>query len=267
MEGSFRDEDLETDSFDSESEGGFDIIYNMVSILPDEYNLVSKVPDRNQEEIEMASHRPICYFVMNNGCIEEKIVFFERSGDAMKSHLKTLFIRAKVYDVPINKILIDGGVAVNLMPQFLLSKIGKCEEDLKPHNMVLSNYEEKTGQNLGVLQVNLTMGSITRLKIFLVIDSKASYNMLLGREWIHGIGVVPSSLHQRVSIWRSNGIVEHVEGYQGYFMDEVNNIIGSNFDRNLANIMPFSPPRTEEVPLEEAFVSLKLHPTLGFFWD
>lgn len=101
---------METDSFNSDSEGGYDVICNMVSILPIEYDIVSKVPGKDHEYIEMANHIPICYFVMNNGSIEEQNAFFERPDDAMKNHLKPLFIRAKVNDVPINIILIDGGV-------------------------------------------------------------------------------------------------------------------------------------------------------------
>lgn len=61
--------------------------------------------------------------------------------------------------------------------------------------MVLSNYKGKVITTLGVIQVDLTVGTITMPTMFMVIASKANYNMLLGREWIHGIGVVPSSMH------------------------------------------------------------------------
>lgn len=49
----------------------------MVSVLPREYDCVTEVielVDCNEEE--MAKHKPVCYFVMNNGCIEEKNAFF-----------------------------------------------------------------------------------------------------------------------------------------------------------------------------------------------
>jgi len=63
----------------------------------------------------------------------------------------------------------------------------------------LSNYYEgKAGFSLGALQVNLTVGTVTRLTLFMVVSSKVIFNLLLGKEWIHGITVVPSSMHQRV---------------------------------------------------------------------
>ncbi|MCI28605.1 hypothetical protein A2U01_0049807, partial [Trifolium medium] len=41
------------------------------------------------------------------------------------------------------------------------------------------------------------VGSTVRSTLFLVVASKANYNLLLGREWIHGVGAVSSTLHQK----------------------------------------------------------------------
>jgi len=140
----------------------------------------------------------------------------------MKNHLKPFFIQAKVDEVSINKVLVDGGTAFNLMPQSLLKRIDKTDKDLKPHNVILSNYEGKLGHSISALQVSLTVGTVVRPTLFMVVPSKANFNLLLGREWIHGIGVVPSSMHQRISIWIDDGIVENIEADQIYFLAEVN---------------------------------------------
>lgn len=57
--------------------------------------------------------------------------------------------------------------------------------------MVFSNYEGKTRNIMGVVQVDLAVGTTTRSTLFMVIDSKANFNLLLGREWIHGTGLFP----------------------------------------------------------------------------
>jgi len=44
----------------------------------------------------------------------------------------------------------------------------------------MSNYEGKAGFSLGALQVNLTEGSVTRPTSFIVVPSKANFNLLLG---------------------------------------------------------------------------------------
>ncbi|XP_057446268.1 uncharacterized protein LOC130738310 [Lotus japonicus] len=157
----------------------------------------------------------------------------------MKSHLKPLFVWAKVEEKGVNKVLVDGGAAINLMPRFMLKKLGKTEADLIPHDMVLSDYEGKTSTSMGgAIMLNITVGTVGRSTLFIVVPSKANYNLLLGREWIHGVGAVPSTLHQRISIWKADGIVEIVQADQSYYLAEAGYVDKKNFEKNLATISP-----------------------------
>ena len=109
---------------------------------------------------ESTGQKPLCYYVMKNGVVEEQYATLEKPTSDMMYHLKPLFIRAKVDGFPVNKVFVDGGAAVNLMPQSLLMKIGKFDIDLKRHNMFLSNYEGNTSHILGVIQVNLSVARL-----------------------------------------------------------------------------------------------------------
>ena len=100
----------------------------------------------------------------------------------MNHHLKPLFIQAKINGVSVNKVLVDGGATVNLLPQSLLGKIGLVDTDLKPHNVVLTNYEGTTGNSLGAIEMELIVVSVSRTTMFMVVPSKANFNVLLGRE-------------------------------------------------------------------------------------
>lgn len=158
-----------------------------------EHDSVSEVSEAEEDYVhdEVANKKPIFYYVMNNNVIEEQQGIFERPGLRMMYHLKPLFIREKVDNIPVNKVFIDGGATVNLVPHSLFKNMGKTDEDLGSHHMVLSNYEDKTNHILGVIQVDLSVGSTSRPPLFMVITSNANYNLLLGHEWIHEIGVVP----------------------------------------------------------------------------
>ncbi|MCI31552.1 hypothetical protein A2U01_0052764, partial [Trifolium medium] len=126
---------MDDDLLDSEPD--FDVICNVVSILPREYDVWYEITDREEEfeEPPFADFKPVCYYVMDNGCVEEQQAIFEKPDEGMKNHLKPLFVRAKVNNVGVNKVLIDGGAAVNLMPHSLLNKIGKYDTDLHSHNI------------------------------------------------------------------------------------------------------------------------------------
>lgn len=167
----------------------------IVSVFPVEYDMVSEVSETEGDCVpnETDGGKPLCYYVMNSSMVEEHKVMFERRNPGMMYHLKSLFIRAKVDGMAVNKVFIDGGVAANLMPYTLFRKMGKGDEDLRKHNMVLSNYEGKTSNIMRVVHVDPVVGTTTRSTLFMVIDSKVNFNLILGREWIHGIGLY----HQR----------------------------------------------------------------------
>ncbi|MCI72768.1 hypothetical protein A2U01_0094032, partial [Trifolium medium] len=70
----------------------------------------------------------------------------------MRGHLKPLFIKAEVNeDFKVNKVLIDGGTAVNLMPESFLSKIDKFEKDFMDHNIVITDFNGNSAKSLGVI--------------------------------------------------------------------------------------------------------------------
>ena len=155
----------------TDSEQDFDVICNLVSIVPVEYDMISEVDDSKEEfdPRDMGEYKPMCYFV-NDGSKDNQKAICELPDDSMRSHHKPLFIQAKVDEIGINKVLVDGGADVNLMPQSLLKRIGKTDKDLK------------AGHSLGALQVSLTMGTMVRPTLFMVVPSEANYNLLFGRE-------------------------------------------------------------------------------------
>jgi len=93
----------------------------------------------------------------------------------------------------------------------------------------------------------------------MVVPSKANFNILLGREWIHRIGVAPSSMHQRIVIWRDDGLAENIEADQSYFLVEVNQVTRNIFERSLANIATCSAENGSTGQIDVSFV--RLHPT------
>ncbi|CAJ2630140.1 unnamed protein product [Trifolium pratense] len=171
------EDDMEDDDLLDEG-SDFDVMVNVVSILPLEYDVPTEVNELEEdfEALNLADHKPMCYYVMQN--------------------------------------------------------------DLHSHNVVLANYEGKTGHSLGAVQLEVCVGSTVRKTLFMVIAAKPNYNLLLGREWIHGVGAIPSTMHQRLIIWREDGLVENVEADQSAYVSETGTVTLQNFDKNLASIAP-----------------------------
>uniref|UniRef100_A0A151UEV8 Uncharacterized protein n=1 Tax=Cajanus cajan TaxID=3821 RepID=A0A151UEV8_CAJCA len=126
----------------------------------------------------------------------------------MKDHLKPLLLTLMIEGVEVNKVLVDGGTAINILPQTMLKCFGKTLADLKPHNILIADYAGKSSQPEGMILLDVQIGSVKRTTIFIVTPLKANFNVLLGREWIQEMGAVPSTMHQKVFFWNDD---EHLE--------------------------------------------------------
>jgi hypothetical protein len=73
--------------------------------------------------------------------------------------------------------------------------------DLKKTNMSLSGFSGEPAEAKGIVSKELTVGSKTIPTAFFMVDVKGWYNVLLGQDWIHANGCVPSTVHQCVVQW------------------------------------------------------------------
>ena len=72
-------------------------------------------------------------------------------------HLKALYMKGFVDGMPMNKMLVDGGASINLMPYTTFRKLGKGPEDLLETDMMLRDFEGNTSKTQGATNVELTI--------------------------------------------------------------------------------------------------------------
>jgi hypothetical protein len=114
--------------------------------------------------------------------------------------LKALYLKDYINGQPINKMLVNTGAVVNIMPYSVLRQLGQSTGDLIKTNVTLSDFNGQTSEAQGVLSVDLIVGSKTVPTSF-IINSKSTYNVLLGRDWIHANCCIPSTMHQCLIQW------------------------------------------------------------------
>jgi len=143
---------------------------NMVFMLPMEFLALS-----SDDELEFSNQ-------IAQLALDPMTAIFEKPADDERQHLKALFVKGKVDGQPMNKILIDGGAAINIMPYAVYRKLGKGDQDLTNTDMMLNDFEGNVSPVKGAICVELTIGSKTLPTIFFVISRKGAYNLLLGRD-------------------------------------------------------------------------------------
>jgi hypothetical protein len=122
-------------------------------------------------------------------------VIFEKPRERNYRHLKALYLKGYINSQPVSRMLVDTGAAVNIMPYSVLRQLGHSVGDLIKTNITLSDFNGQTSQAQGVLSVDLTVGGKTVPTLLFVVNSKGSYTVLLGRDWIHANCCIPSTMH------------------------------------------------------------------------
>ncbi|KAL2470473.1 Uncharacterized protein Adt_38609 [Abeliophyllum distichum] len=64
------------------------------------------------------------------------------------------------------------------------------------HNRPLYGFNQKGQRAIGMIRLKLQTGELNSSTLFHVIDAKTSYELFLGRVWLHETGVVSSIWHQ-----------------------------------------------------------------------
>ena len=97
-----------------------------------------------------------------------KEIVFIKPNERASSHIKPLYIEAHFDGIPLNRVLVDNGAAVNVLPQRTLEALGKSHRDLIGTNVTVSDFVGQVNNTRGMLAVDLTVGSKTAVSAFFV---------------------------------------------------------------------------------------------------
>ena len=104
----------------------------------------------------------------------------------------------KYLDHIVAKVLIEHGSSLNVMPKSTLDKLPFNASHLKPSSMVVWDFDGSHRDIKGEIDLLIQIRPHICQITFQVMDINLAYRCLLGRPWIHSVGVVPSTLHQRL---------------------------------------------------------------------
>jgi len=116
----------------------------------------------------------------------------------------------KCEDSAVSRVLVDNGSSANICPLSTLQKLKIGTERIHINNVCVRGFDGGGKDSVGDIMLNLSIGPVEFTMEFQVLDVAVSYNLLLGRPWIHAAKAIPSSLHQMVKFeWDRQEIVVH----------------------------------------------------------
>ena len=103
--------------------------------------------------------------------------------------------------------MVDQGSAAEIMYPDLYKGLNLKAEDLMPYSSPLVSFEGKIIIPKGQVRLPVQTGSEVVDVDFIVVDAYSPYTAIVARPWLHTLGVVSSTLHQKVK-YPSNGQIK-----------------------------------------------------------
>ncbi|KAL4636874.1 hypothetical protein ACB092_03G039500 [Castanea dentata] len=103
-----------------------------------------------------------------------------------KPHNRPLYVSGYTREQKIDRILINGGSSINILPKMTMRRLGLAMEELSHSRLVIQGFNQGGQRAISMIHLELIIGELTSNVLFHVINAKTTYNMLLGRPWIHG---------------------------------------------------------------------------------
>ena len=122
---------------------------------------------------------------------EDKIGTIQPHDDAL-----VITLRIGGYDV--KRVMVDQGNAAEIMYPDLYRGLSLRVEDLTPYSSPLVSFEGKVIIPKGQIRLPVQTGSETMEVNFIVVDAYFPYTAIVARPWLHTLGAVSSTLHQKV---------------------------------------------------------------------
>ena len=107
----------------------------------------------------------------------------------------------------------DQGSVVEIMYPDLYNGLNLKSEDLTAYESPLVSFEGKTVIPKGQIRLPIQTDSEIMEVDFIMVDSYSPYTAIMARPWLHALGTVSSTLHQKVK-YSFEGLVKEILGNQ-----------------------------------------------------
>ena len=129
----------------------------------------------------------------------------------IQPHDDALVVTLRIGGYDVKRVLVDQGSAAEIMYPDLFKGLGLKPEDLATYSSPLVSFEGKMVVPKGQIRLPVQTRSDVVEVDFIVVDAFFPYTAIMGRPWLHSLGAVSSTLHQKVK-YPSGGQVLEIVG-------------------------------------------------------
>ena len=113
----------------------------------------------------------------------------------IQPHDDALVITLQIGGYDVKRVMVDQGIAVEIMYPNLYKGLNLKAEDLTPYSSPLVSFEGKIIIPKSQVRLLVQTGSVVVEVDFIVVDAYSPYTAIVAKPWLHTLGAVSSTLH------------------------------------------------------------------------
>ncbi|KAL0444446.1 UNVERIFIED_CONTAM: hypothetical protein Slati_2167300 [Sesamum latifolium] len=145
------------------------------------------------------------------------------------------------------------------MSKITMKKLGITSGNLSRRRLTIQGFDQGTQRVVGMTRLDLTVEELKASTLLHVIDARISYNLLLGRSWLHENGFIPSTLHQCFK-YIKNGEILKVDADMKPFTEAESYFADTKLYLDPDNMQEVLPSKNSRLVTPVKKFILKLHP-------
>ena len=118
--------------------------------------------------------------------------------ETIQPHDDALVITLQIEGYDVKRVMVDQGSAAKIMYPNLYKELSLRAEDLMPYSSPLVSFEGKVIIPKRQIRLPMQTDSETVEVDFIMVDAYSPYTAIIARPWLHTLGAVSSTLHQKI---------------------------------------------------------------------
>ncbi|XP_059639186.1 uncharacterized protein LOC132281503 [Cornus florida] len=106
-----------------------------------------------------------------------------------------LVVSLLVANCLVRRVLINPGSSANIMTKWTFDQLKLAADQIHPTKNPLVGFDGRRVEPTCVITLSVTAAKRSLKENFVIVDIHLTYNLLMGRGWIHCMEGVPSTLH------------------------------------------------------------------------
>ncbi|KAH7847010.1 hypothetical protein Vadar_020735 [Vaccinium darrowii] len=201
---------IEELDYEKGPKGTIHMIHGLVApYTNNEIRHIQRVNEQAKQVMKLGMKRPRA-----EGITETPITFTDDDLEGVSvPHNDALVITLRIGEYDVEKILVDQGASTEIMYYDTFKRMELPVNSLQKCLIPLVGFSAQTVWPMGKVTLPVRAGSVVLKTDFLVVDIPSSYNVIIGRTWMHKMKAVSSTYHQKIKYPGAEGI-ECIKGNQ-----------------------------------------------------